>query len=73
MLDAIEHIGTEPTTAERLERFLGEVEVVDRSRRPSVALGEDMRVATERIIGSGLELDGELIQLAVLSRESAVR
>ncbi len=72
MLDAIEHISAKPTTAERLERFLGEVEAADRARRPSGGLGEDVRVATETIIGSGLELDGELIQLSAFSREPAL-
>jgi hypothetical protein len=72
MLDALEHLGTKPATDERLERFLGEVEVTDRKRTPSVALGEDVRVATEKVIGSGLELDGELIQLSAFSRESVV-
>ncbi len=68
MLDAIEHVGAKPSTTERLERFLVEIEAADRARGASVGLGEDVRVATETIIGSGLEVDGELVQLSGFSR-----
>ena len=40
-----------------------------RSHGPSAGLGEDVRLASETVLGSGLELDGELIQLCAFTRE----
>ena len=37
------------------------------SRQPSAGLGEDVRLRGERIVGSGLELEGELIQLSAFT------
>jgi hypothetical protein len=37
------------------------------SRQPSVGLGEDVRLSGERVLGSGLELQGEAIQLSVFT------
>jgi len=34
------------------------------SRQPSAGLGEDVRIRGDRVIGSGLELEAELIQLS---------
>ena len=36
-------------------------------REPSAGRGEDIRLAGEGAIGSGLELDGELIQLSAFT------
>ena len=68
MLDAIEYGGGKPTSSERLEEFLASVENAPRKPTPSVGLGEDVRVETKTTIGSGLELDGELLQLSAFSR-----
>jgi len=35
-----------------------------RRQEPSVGLGEDVRVSAKGLVGSGLELDGELLQLS---------
>jgi len=68
MLDAIEHATAEPPAAETLEEFLGGAETAPRTGGPSAGLGEDVRIASEALIGSGLELDGELLQLSAFSR-----
>ncbi len=67
MLDAIEGLDGEPAHAEMLASFAAEAESAPRSRSASVALGEDLRLRGSEIVGSGLELEGELIQLCAFS------
>jgi hypothetical protein len=50
-----------------LDRFLAAAIAGVRSRRPSPGLGDDVRLRGEDVIGSGLELQGELVQLSVFS------
>jgi hypothetical protein len=38
-----------------------------RRREPSVGLGDDVRVSAKGLVGSGLELDAELMQLSAYS------
>ena len=39
-------------------------------REPSAGRGEDLRLAGDRVIGSGLELEGELLQLSAFTGEA---
>jgi len=48
-------------------------DVRELSRRLSARLGEDVRLRGERVIGSGLELDGELPQLSVFTSDDGGR
>ncbi|MDH4178370.1 MAG: hypothetical protein OEV72_12400, partial [Thermoleophilia bacterium] len=41
------------------------------TRGPSAGLGQDLRLRGERLVGSGLELDGELLQLSAFTSEDA--
>lgn len=68
MLDAIEHATAKAHSAETLEEFLTAVAATPRKSGPSAGLGQDVRIATDALIGSGLELDGELLQLSAFSR-----
>jgi hypothetical protein len=70
MLDALERL--DRARGKGLEAFVEEVVSAERTRRPSAGLGEDVRLEGSRVIGSGLELDGELLQLSAFSsaRES---
>jgi hypothetical protein len=43
------------------------------TRQPSAGLGEDMRLRGQSMIGSGLELEGELIQLSAFRSEDGGR
>jgi hypothetical protein len=67
LLDAIERLDSQPTPVERLEEFVATVAEAERSRRPSAGLGDDVRLRGERIVGSGLDHEGELIQLSAFS------
>jgi hypothetical protein len=42
------------------------------SRRASAGLGEDVRLVADGVVGSGLELDGELVQLCAFSSDTRV-
>jgi hypothetical protein len=68
LLDAIEWLDQKPAGSEELSAFCLATEAPRRSRRPSAGLGEDVRFRGHGIVGSGLELDGELVQLRVLER-----
>jgi hypothetical protein len=67
LLDAIEHLDVVPAERARLEGFVGAVSAAPRRREPSVGLGEDVRVSGKGLVGSGLEVDGELVQLSAYS------
>jgi hypothetical protein len=73
LLDALERLDGKPTPADEPARFLGLVDRALESRRPSAGLGEDVRLRGERIVGSGLELEGELIQLSAFRSEDGGR
>ena len=53
--------------------FLRWVDEAEAARQPSVGLGEDVRLRGEHVIGSGLELDGELIQLSAFTSRDGGR
>ena len=67
LLDAAEHAGDKPAD---LGTFLELTLAAPRSRRASAGLGEDIRLAADALVGSGLELDGELIQLCAFSSDT---
>jgi hypothetical protein len=45
----------------------------EQARQPSAGLGEDVRVRGENVIGSGLELEGELLQLSAFTSRDGGR
>jgi hypothetical protein len=73
LLDALERLDGKPASASDLEALLSDTERAEKSRQASAGLGEDLRLRGERVIGSGLELDGELIQLSVFGSDEGGR
>ena len=69
LLDAGEYAGGKSAD---WHTFLERTLTAPRSRRASAGLGEDVRLAADRLVGSGLELDGELIQLCAFSSDTRV-
>jgi hypothetical protein len=67
LLDALEAVDTSP--AGDLDAFIAALAEGALSRRASAGLGEDIRLRGKHTIGSGLELDGELVQLCAFSTE----
>ena len=64
LLDALEHLDGKPAPFGAIPMIVDAVQQAEWSRQPSVGLGEDIRLHGERVLGSGLELEGEVIQLS---------
>ena len=62
-LSAIERSLDKPMRRRDLGRFLGELELAKRARRPAVGLGEE-GVLTEYAVGSELVVEGEVVALS---------
>jgi hypothetical protein len=67
LLDALEALDRPASSPEGLARFVSAVDAAGAARQPSVGLGEDVRFRGTAVIGSGLELDGELLQLSAFT------
>ena len=67
LLDALERLDQVPATLEEIERFTSALAMAAVTRRPSAGRGTDLRLRGDRCRGSGLELDGELLQLSAFS------
>jgi hypothetical protein len=67
LLDAIERLDSTPALDSNLEEFVAAVARSVRSRRASAARGDDVRLRADRVIGSALEVEGELVQLSAFS------
>lgn len=64
LLDALEHLDRRATPTKRLLGFVDEVADATVLRRPSAGLGSDLRLKGPGVLGSGLEIDDETIQLS---------
>jgi hypothetical protein len=69
LLDALGRLDPKPVDNGEFDTFVSAVANAPRSRRPAVALGKDVRLRGDGVVGSGLQLDGELIQLSAYSSE----
>jgi len=67
LLDALERLDQRPGDIERIGGFVDEVADAPSPRGRSAGIGEDVRLRGPGVIGSGLELDGELIQLSAFT------
>jgi hypothetical protein len=73
LLDALDRLDGPTTPPAAIPTYLARIDGAERTRRPSAGLGEDVRLRGERVLGSGLELDGEPIQLSAFSSEDGGR
>jgi hypothetical protein len=69
LLDALEVLDGRPTAPEAIAGFLDAIVALHPAQQPSVGLGNDVRLRGERVVGSGLELDGEVIQLSAFTTD----
>jgi len=69
LLDALERLGGRATSVERTAAFVDSVGAAKATRGPSAGLGEDVRLRGHGLVGSGLELDGELVQLSAFTSD----
>jgi hypothetical protein len=70
LLDGLERLGGEPTTHERLRAFVEATERAATARSASPGLGEDVRLSGDGVLGSGLELEGELLQVCAFTSDA---
>jgi hypothetical protein len=70
LLDALERLDGRATSVERISAFVSSVGEAGWTRGPSAGLGEDVRLRGAGLIGSGLELGGETIQLSAFTSEN---
>ena len=66
LFDALDRPATHPA---RIAEFVDKVTGATLTDQPSAGLGEDVRLRGRRVIGSGLELDGELLQLSAFTSD----
>ena len=69
LLDALERLDQTATDTVRVTGFIDETADAVATRGPSAGLGEDVRLRGPRVIGSGLELEGELLQLSAFTSD----
>lgn len=69
LLDAIEHLDSKPAREEQLADFAATAAAAPARRQSSAGLGEDLRLAGTGVVGSGLTLEAELLQLSVFSAD----
>jgi hypothetical protein len=69
LLDALERLDGRATSVEGVAQFVDAVGAARATRGPSAGLGADVRFRGEGVIGSGLELDDELIQLSAFTSD----
>jgi len=73
LLDALERLDGKATSRSEIEGVLADAAGAELSRQPSAGLGEDVRLRGASVIGSGLELAGELIQASAFRSEDGGR
>lgn len=71
LLDALDRLGQAPAAPTASRDFVSQLATVAVNHRGSAGRGNDLRLSGERILGSGLELDGELLQLSAFTRDGS--
>ncbi len=69
LLDALDRQGR-TACPDRLTEFIGAVSGANRHDSSSVGLGKDLRLAGDDVVGSGLALNEELLQLSAFTRDA---
>ena len=71
LLDAIERLNGKPADVGGLEHFVAAVSAGATVRQPSAGRGEDIRLRGVGVVGSGLALGDELVQLSAFTAETS--
>ena len=69
LLDALERLDGKPADVDGLAGFVDAIGSATRARQRSAGLGEDVRLSAAGVVGSGLELEGELLQLCAFTSD----
>jgi hypothetical protein len=73
LLDALERLDGPAATVAAIGELVGAIGRSLTTRQPSAGLGEDVRLRGDGVIGAGLELDGELLQLSAFTSDGGLR
>jgi hypothetical protein len=73
LLDALDRLDCPSPSAETVGLFIAALSGAVPTRGPSAGRGVDIRLRGDAVIGSGLELDGELLQLCAFRSENGHR
>lgn len=73
LLDGLERLDQPHTSVEATQGFIRRIADAELTLRSSVAVGRDLRLSDGDVTGSGLELNGELIQLTAFAAPNAER
>jgi hypothetical protein len=69
LLDALELLDRDPATTAAVERFAGAADAALVTRQPSAGRGDDLRLRGAGVVGGGLSLDGELLQISAFTSD----
>ena len=69
LLDSLDRLDQPAANPEAARDFVLSLATLSMTRRPSAGRGSDVRLNGADILGSGLELDGELLQLTAFTRD----
>ncbi len=70
LLDALEALDRPAATARRIADFVASTDASLIAKQASAGLGHDVRLRSANVIGSGLELDDELLQICAFTSDS---
>ena len=70
MLDALRHADGTPPPDDAAEALLATAASATRTERAAEGLGTDVRLQATGLVGSTLELDGEVIQMTAFARDT---
>jgi hypothetical protein len=71
LLDSLDRLDQPPTDRDTFDAFMATLGKAVASRRASAGRGEDIRLRGNGVLGSGLELEGEVLQLSGFPSEPA--
>ena len=71
LLDALDRLDRPAVGGAAVTAFVSAAPKATATRRPSPGRGDDVRLSGDGVLGSGLELDGELLQLSAFTAGGA--
>jgi hypothetical protein len=71
LLDGLEHLGQKPASQDRLSHFVAAIATLPQRRSPSAGLGDDLRLAGDGVVGSGLAVEDEVLQLSAFTSDGS--
>lgn len=71
LLDALDRLDQPPATSAAIGDFVAALSTASATRRPSAGRGDDIRLSGTQILGSGLAVDGEMLQVCAFTRDGS--